>query len=160
MCASIYDLLCVLNSYCTLKSFSMLLNTETFQCDDDDYYYNFCFFLFLAGGELTCNELSCYVRNDCKPKFVDGVCCPEYDNCPPLGKIRVTHCLIIPFINLLLSVDVVKDCCHFSRQSLIQHNLKLIKHFDAFCLFNFSLSVLCFIIFMFFSFGQMIANWE
>lgn len=39
-----------------------------------------------SGGEINCNALTCYSRNDCKNvTYAPGVCCPEYANCPPLG---------------------------------------------------------------------------
>lgn len=40
----------------------------------------------ITGGEVTCNDVSCYIRDDCKPRYVQGVCCPTYDNCPPIGN--------------------------------------------------------------------------
>lgn len=40
-----------------------------------------------TGGEITCNDVSCYIRDDCKPRYVNGVCCPQYDNCPPIGNL-------------------------------------------------------------------------
>lgn len=68
--------MCVLDTY---RPFSMLFNTQLIRCVP-------LLFSSHAGGEITCNEISCYRRTDCKPRFVPGICCPEYDNCPPLGK--------------------------------------------------------------------------
>lgn len=39
------------------------------------------------GGEITCSDLSCYIRDDCEPRHITGVCCPTYDNCPVLGEL-------------------------------------------------------------------------
>lgn len=48
--------------------------------------FSIFFFPLRTGGEVTCSEISCYIRDDCKPRYMKGVCCPTYDNCPPLGK--------------------------------------------------------------------------
>ncbi|XP_037052328.1 serine-rich adhesin for platelets-like [Bradysia coprophila] len=42
------------------------------------------------GGEINCNALTCYSRNDCKNvTYLPGVCCPEYTNCPPLENVEL-----------------------------------------------------------------------
>lgn len=41
---------------------------------------------YITGGEVTCNDVSCYIRDDCKPRYMKGVCCPTFDNCPPIGN--------------------------------------------------------------------------
>lgn len=46
-----------------------------------------CHVCLCRGGEIKCTTVTCYNRNDCaNTTFVEGVCCPQYDNCPPLGK--------------------------------------------------------------------------
>ncbi|XP_052864577.1 uncharacterized protein LOC128271176 [Anopheles cruzii] len=50
-----------------------------------------CRSCYCQGGEVTCNEVSCYKRNDCDPKYIPGRCCPEYDNCPPLEHFKLTE---------------------------------------------------------------------
>lgn len=49
----------------------------------DDYVILFAF--EFVGGEVKCNDISCYIRKDCEPRYIKGVCCPQYDNCPPLS---------------------------------------------------------------------------
>ncbi|XP_055681531.1 uncharacterized protein LOC129788985 [Lutzomyia longipalpis] len=48
-----------------------------------------CRVCYCQGGEFICNNVTCYNRNDCEPKFIAGRCCPEYDNCPPLEHVKV-----------------------------------------------------------------------
>lgn len=53
--------------------------------------------LHSSGGEFACNNVTCYERNDCTARYTPGRCCPEYDNCPPLGK-KVD--LVIPWLRI------------------------------------------------------------
>uniref|UniRef100_A0A6B2E748 Putative conserved secreted protein n=1 Tax=Phlebotomus kandelakii TaxID=1109342 RepID=A0A6B2E748_9DIPT len=48
-----------------------------------------CRVCYCQGGEFICNNVTCYIRNDCEPKYIAGRCCPEYDNCPPLEHVKV-----------------------------------------------------------------------
>lgn len=59
------------------------------------------FSIVSKGGEVKCNEISCYIRKDCEPKYMKGVCCPLYDNCPPLGTspLHSSHNLVEIFEN-------------------------------------------------------------
>ncbi|XP_036329179.1 cell wall protein DAN4 isoform X2 [Rhagoletis pomonella] len=41
-----------------------------------------CTVCYCQGGEILCSSVTCFYRDDCKPKYVQGRCCPEYDNCP------------------------------------------------------------------------------
>lgn len=45
-----------------------------------------CKVCYCQGGEITCNNVNCYERSDCEPKYIPGRCCPVYDNCPPLER--------------------------------------------------------------------------
>lgn len=51
---------------------------------------NPCEVCVCRGGDINCNALKCYSRNDCKNvTFTPGVCCPEYTNCPPLENVEL-----------------------------------------------------------------------
>ncbi|XP_058814356.1 uncharacterized protein LOC131678303 [Topomyia yanbarensis] len=50
-----------------------------------------CRACYCQGGEISCSQVSCYKRHDCEPKFINGRCCPEYDNCPPLESSKITE---------------------------------------------------------------------
>ncbi|XP_011194338.1 uncharacterized protein Kcp_3 isoform X1 [Zeugodacus cucurbitae] len=41
-----------------------------------------CTVCYCQGGEILCSSVTCFHRDDCKPKYIPGRCCPEYDNCP------------------------------------------------------------------------------
>ncbi|XP_054744519.1 serine-rich adhesin for platelets [Anastrepha obliqua] len=41
-----------------------------------------CTVCYCQGGEILCSSVTCFYRDDCKPKYIPGRCCPEYDNCP------------------------------------------------------------------------------
>uniref|UniRef100_A0A0K8V244 VWFC domain-containing protein n=1 Tax=Bactrocera latifrons TaxID=174628 RepID=A0A0K8V244_BACLA len=41
-----------------------------------------CTVCYCQGGEILCSSVTCFHRDDCKPKYIAGRCCPEYDNCP------------------------------------------------------------------------------
>ncbi|XP_065357661.1 uncharacterized protein LOC135951854 isoform X2 [Calliphora vicina] len=41
-----------------------------------------CTVCYCQGGEILCSSVTCFHRDDCTPKYIPGVCCPEYDNCP------------------------------------------------------------------------------
>ncbi|XP_067622872.1 uncharacterized protein [Eurosta solidaginis] len=43
---------------------------------------NPCTVCYCKGGEILCSSVTCFHRDDCKPKYIPGRCCPEYDNCP------------------------------------------------------------------------------
>lgn len=47
-----------------------------------------CKVCYCRGGEIQCNDVGCYTRDDCEPVQVPGQCCPKYDNCPPRGKYK------------------------------------------------------------------------
>lgn len=74
-----------------------LINFPSLECEKDGKTYGNgeklvnsespCQVCYCQGGEFSCNNVTCYIRNDCEPKYIPGRCCPEYDNCPPLGKI-------------------------------------------------------------------------
>ncbi|CAG0884550.1 unnamed protein product [Darwinula stevensoni] len=38
------------------------------------------------GGDVKCNLIECFWRNDCTPKYQSGRCCPTYTHCPPLNS--------------------------------------------------------------------------
>ncbi|XP_037957778.1 mucin-5AC [Teleopsis dalmanni] len=44
-----------------------------------------CTVCYCQGGEILCSSVTCFHRDDCKPKYIVGRCCPEYDNCPVLS---------------------------------------------------------------------------
>lgn len=46
-----------------------------------------CKVCYCRGGEVQCNEVSCYIRTDCEGRTVPGQCCPKYDHCPPREPI-------------------------------------------------------------------------
>lgn len=57
-----------------------------------------CLVCYCRGGEVQCAEVGCYTRNDCKPRYVSGQCCPKYDHCPPrdpLNERATTETLLI-----------------------------------------------------------------
>lgn len=60
-----------------------------------------CFLSLDIGGEILCSSVTCFHRDDCTPKYIPGVCCPEYDNCP--GKL--IFCLFIYFEKVVLWVS-------------------------------------------------------
>ncbi|XP_020714279.1 mucin-5AC isoform X2 [Ceratitis capitata] len=41
-----------------------------------------CTVCYCQGGEILCSSVTCFQRDDCKPKYIPGRCCPEYHNCP------------------------------------------------------------------------------
>ncbi|KAL9877560.1 LOW QUALITY PROTEIN: uncharacterized protein ACN2A1_012658 [Glossina fuscipes fuscipes] len=41
-----------------------------------------CTVCYCQAGEILCSPVTCFHRDDCSPKYISGVCCPEYDNCP------------------------------------------------------------------------------
>ncbi|XP_054257789.1 uncharacterized protein LOC128982801 isoform X2 [Macrosteles quadrilineatus] len=41
-----------------------------------------CQVCYCKGGEVMCNSITCYHRDDCDPIEVPGQCCPKYENCP------------------------------------------------------------------------------
>uniref|UniRef100_A0A1B0G589 VWFC domain-containing protein n=1 Tax=Glossina morsitans morsitans TaxID=37546 RepID=A0A1B0G589_GLOMM len=41
-----------------------------------------CTVCYCQAGEILCSPVTCFHRDDCSPKYITGVCCPEYDNCP------------------------------------------------------------------------------
>nr|CAD7433535.1 unnamed protein product [Timema monikensis] len=45
-----------------------------------------CEVCYCQGGEMVCTVIECYKRKDCEAIKVPGVCCPKYDNCPPLDE--------------------------------------------------------------------------
>ncbi|KAJ6646350.1 Phospholipase A2 group XV [Pseudolycoriella hygida] len=52
---------------------------------------NPCEVCVCRGGDINCNALKCYTRNDCKNvTYTPGVCCPEYGNCPPLENVELS----------------------------------------------------------------------
>lgn len=78
-----------------------------------------------AGGEVTCNDVSCYIRDDCKPRYVKGVCCPQFDNCPPIGNKFVIHlahlkCVIVPEI----ISDAISKSVMISLLSVLRKSIK------------------------------------
>ncbi|KAF6207081.1 hypothetical protein GE061_018320 [Apolygus lucorum] len=41
-----------------------------------------CQVCYCRGGEIMCNSITCYRRDDCEPQHVEGQCCPKYGHCP------------------------------------------------------------------------------
>ncbi|XP_044731868.1 uncharacterized protein LOC123294788 [Chrysoperla carnea] len=53
-----------------------------------------CKVCYCRGGEIQCNDVGCYTRDDCEPVQVPGQCCPKYDNCPPRDHVSSSTELI------------------------------------------------------------------
>ncbi|XP_075152690.1 uncharacterized protein LOC142226517 [Haematobia irritans] len=49
-----------------------------------------CTVCYCQGGEILCSSVTCFHRDDCTPKYIPGVCCPEYDNCPVTTSLNKT----------------------------------------------------------------------
>ncbi|XP_073826712.1 uncharacterized protein [Musca autumnalis] len=49
-----------------------------------------CTVCYCQGGEILCSSVTCFHRDDCTPKYIPGVCCPEYDNCPVASSVNKT----------------------------------------------------------------------
>lgn len=68
-----------------------------------------CQVCYCKGGEVMCNSITCYHRDDCDPIEVPGQCCPKYENCPVRGTTiisSVTQSKIIykePFKQIIVS---------------------------------------------------------
>ncbi|XP_031623752.1 flocculation protein FLO11 [Contarinia nasturtii] len=62
---------------------------RTYENGEKIVSHNPCFRCLCKGGEVTCNDVSCYIRDDCKPRYVKGVCCPTFDNCPPIDDAKI-----------------------------------------------------------------------
>ncbi|KAM7353749.1 uncharacterized protein ACRADG_005699 [Cochliomyia hominivorax] len=50
-----------------------------------------CTVCYCQGGEILCSSVTCFHRDDCTPKYIPGVCCPEYDNCPVATSESTTN---------------------------------------------------------------------
>lgn len=46
------------------------------------FFSSFICLVIIIAGEILCSPVTCFHRDDCSPKYISGVCCPEYDNCP------------------------------------------------------------------------------
>ncbi|CAL4100659.1 unnamed protein product, partial [Meganyctiphanes norvegica] len=40
-----------------------------------------CDSCYCNSGEVVCSVIRCHFRDDCSPKFQDGICCPTWDHC-------------------------------------------------------------------------------
>uniref|UniRef100_A0A146M0C5 Kielin/chordin-like protein n=3 Tax=Lygus hesperus TaxID=30085 RepID=A0A146M0C5_LYGHE len=48
-----------------------------------------CQVCYCRGGEIMCNSITCYRRDDCEPQHVEGQCCPKYGHCPSKNSSSV-----------------------------------------------------------------------
>ncbi|CAO1347258.1 unnamed protein product [Diamesa hyperborea] len=45
---------------------------------------NSCSVCYCQGGEISCSNVTCHLRQNCEREYyIKGRCCPEYENCPP-----------------------------------------------------------------------------
>ena len=70
----------------------MINNHSILDCEHNGQVYNNgerldkpedpCQVCYCKGGEIMCTSITCYERDDCKPLYTAGQCCPKYDHCP------------------------------------------------------------------------------